>query len=417
MKAGRWKLGRRGATLVLVTTIGVIVGILAMAMIQLGYHARMLAVRSVQGISARCAADAGLAEALYRMQCKLLRETGWDSDTLGRTDTAALAGNAQYTWNILGSDPYAYEIRSTGTLALSTKTVHAAIEVGSYWDGVGVEEEVQIFNGGQLNVSGPYAYEGLDIRSNTESRWDPMSFKVGVHVPGDVLCGPEGDPNSVIITKRSTVIDGEVGASDGTIIFPPVQEPADLRLVGGTSMDITRTTPLESRTLTTGRYEYDSVLLRQDARLMIAGDVVLYARGGMIIDNNAVVVLSGTDSSLELYLGDDLVSQNSSFNNTTADARNLKIYGLPPITPVAGSTLGCVGCDSIILKATSDLYAAVYAPQAAVTVDNSGNFTGGITAHDFFLKNSGNFTFDSNLRRTNIEDPAAMFIIGRWWED
>jgi len=59
---------RKGATLVLVTTIGVIVGILGMVMVQLGYHARMLAIRNVQRISSRCAADAGMVKAIFQMQ-------------------------------------------------------------------------------------------------------------------------------------------------------------------------------------------------------------------------------------------------------------------------------------------------------------------------------------------------------------
>ena len=416
---------KRGLTLVLVTTIGVIVGILAMAMIQLGYHARMMAARSVQGIAARCAADAGLAEAIYRMQCKLIRDTTWDGSTLSRTDTAALPAYSQYTWNILGSDPYGYEIKSTGKCALSTKTVHAAMEVGSYYDGVGVERDVTIYNGGTLGASGPYAYDGMDIRSNTDDPKYPMSFKLGVHVPGDVLCGPDVNPDPkyldrVIVTKSQTLIDGEVGPSDGKIIFPPVDEPPDLSLVNNPKLDITSTTPEASRTLTTGRYEYDSILLRNNAVLVIKGDVVLYARNGINIDNGGQVQIysdSTTTASLKLYLGGNLVSMNSSFNNTTTDATKLEIYGLPKITAVAGVTLGCPGCVDIRLHNSGDLYAAVYAPQAAVLVDNSGNFTGSITAGSFTLKNSGNFTFDTRLKRVSIDDPAAMFVIGRWWED
>ena len=69
------------------------------------------------------------------------------------------------------------------------------------------------------------------------------------------------------------------------------------------------------------------------------------------------------------------------------------------------------------LKAKSDLYAAIYAPDAVINLFNSGTFTGAIVGNSFYMKNSGVFIYDTSLAYGFIDDPAAVFDLVRWWED
>lgn len=388
-------------TLVLVTTIGAIVSILGLAMIHLGYHSRMLAARNVQSVTARCAADAGMADAIFRMQKKIVDELDWDDSTIPTASNVNLAGaNSDYSYSISGTSSTGYRIDATGTSGPATRTTHAGILVGSYWKGIGVEEHVEVRLGASLGAVGPYADQGLEVRSNSTAA-NEMVFKAFLTVPGDVVCGPGGDPNVVIDTKNSTVIEGECYAATETLLFPDVQAPEGLPAKPAIDLGTNG-----MKVLTGGGDSgmYPFISLGQGATLQVTGAVTLYVIGPMILGQGSEVVIADS-GSLTVYLATRLEDKNSvGFSNQTYDATKLKIYGLP-------------SCTDIDLKAMSRLDAAVYAPDARVDVYNSGDFYGAVTAHDLYLKNAGNFYFDTRLMYVNIDDPAAVFVIGRWWEN
>jgi len=389
------KGNRRGSTLVLVTTIGVIVAILGMSMIQLGFHSRVMAVRNVESIKARAAADAGMVEAIFLMQKKLIDEPIWDNSTLpAATDVAANPDDTGCTFSYtVDPNGSGWDVTSTGTCSNQSRTMHARLSVGSYWEGIGVEHEVDVKLGTTFGVINGVGAD-MVIRSNSTAT-DALKFKAFVTVPGDVLCGPGGNPETVIDVKATTVIEGESYAATETIIFPPATVPAGTYQAMGT---MTTTT-----TLAGGYYRYDTINLGNSQILRITGPTVLHVIGTTTL-NNAAEAIVAPGGSLEIYLGGDLVNQNSvGFSNETGVATNLKVYGLP-------------GCTQMDLKAKTDLYAAVYAPSATVNLYNSGDFYGSLTAESFYMKNSGDFYFDATLATTNIDDAAAVFVVDRWWE-
>jgi len=153
------------------------------------------------------------------------------------------------------------------------------------------------------------------------------------------------------------------------------------------------------------RYQYDTINIPNGAVLQINHDAVIYVTGKMTLNNASEVIVVG-GGKLTLYLGTALEDKNSTgFSNLNSDnASALKIYGLPT-------------CTWIDLKAKSTLAAAVYAPDADVDLYNAGDFIGAITANSFDMKNSGNFYFDTRLLDLDINDPAAVFVVGRWWEN
>jgi hypothetical protein len=385
---------QRGSTIVLVTTIGVIVGILAMAMAHLGFQSRVLSVRNVQGIQARAAADAGMVDAIFKMQKKLIDEPTWDNDSLpSATDTALEGANCTFSYTIAGNTGAGWQIDSTGVCAGQSRTTHVRLAIGTYWEGIGVQNVVDVKVNTAFGVINGVPSD-MTIRTNSTAA-DALGFKAFVTVPGDVLCGPGGDPETVIDVKATTVITGQTYAASEPILFPPVPAPLGTTYV---STPITTTT-----TISGGSYQYDTINLGNGQVLTINGPTVLYVTGTTTLNNSAEIVVA-EGGSLELYLGGNLVNQNSvGFSNLTDNSVNLKIYGLP-------------GCTSMDLKAKSTLYAAVYAPSAAVNLYNTGDFYGAITADSFYMKNSGTFYFDRSLMSTTIDDAAAVFTIARWWE-
>jgi hypothetical protein len=385
----------RGVVLVLVTVIGAIAGILALSMLGLGYEARILSVRNVEGMSARAAADAGLADAVFWMQKKLIREPHWDATafprTIGPVALAGASGSYSYTITKLADGYHRYQIDSTGVTAGQTKAVHTILYVGSLWKGVGVER------GFTANVNVQFGGD-IEIRTNSASSADgQITLKAGVVVPGDVVIGPGGNVDNVLNIKASTITSGETPTAEDELVFPPVSAPTPA--LGMLAMTTSTTVS------TGGTYRYPSITLPNSGKLIItAPNVKLYVSGDMTLKNAAEVVVQA-GASLELYLGGNLVNQNSvGFSNNANDPGALKIYGLPT-------------CTSIDLKAKSDLYAALYAPNAAVNLYNSGSFYGAVCSKSFEIKNSGNFYYDNRVKAVLIDDIAAVFETERWWED
>jgi hypothetical protein len=398
MKLRHRSSGKRGSVLVLATTIGVIVGLLGMTMIQLGLHSRLLAIRNVQSIIARCASDAGTVEAVYKMQRKLVTETFWDNSNLPSANDLALSNSpSRYSYGLTGDPTAGFVITSTGVCGLSTKITHSILRIGSYWEGINVKGEVDIRVGTSLGVIGPGSPSDLTIRSNTTAT-DAMAFKAFVTVPGDIICGPGGNPDLVIDTKETTIVLGQMYAAPEAMVFPDVPAPLPWWWPPGGS--IAGNTVMSHP----GYYRFDTINLPNNAILRINADVVLYVTGAVILNNSAEIIVD-PGGSLELYLGTSLEDKNSTgITNATLNATKMKIYGLPT-------------CTQVDLKAKSDLYAAVYAPSADVVLYNAGDFYGAITGNSFDMRNSGDYYFDTNLSATHVNDPAATFVIYRWWED
>jgi hypothetical protein len=388
------KMNRSGMTLILVTAIGVIAGILAMSMIDLGRHARTLSVRNVEGMSARAAADAGLADGAFWMQQKLIRERGhWQETGFPRTMSATLPGTgASYTYTISVVDPRKqYQIDSTGFSGGRSRTVHGIIHVGSQWKGVGVitdftaNVDVQFLGAPEIRTNAATASEGQ------------ITFKAAVVVSGDVVIGPGGDVDSVLNTKGSTVITGDILPAEERLEFSPVLAPTPAQNMPA----ITTSTTVN----TSGTYQYPTITLPNGGQLLIsAPNVRMYVTGNMRLNNGSQVVIQ-SGASLELYLGGNLEDKNSvGFSNETNDPGALKIYGLPT-------------CTQIDLKTKSEMYAALYAPSANVDLYNNGTFYGAVCCHSFEIKNSGVFCYDDRVRAVLIDDMAAVFETERWWED
>jgi hypothetical protein len=394
MKIKTRKPKNKGGALVLMTGIGVAMMILSLTIILLGGHGRLMAARTGQRIRARTAADAGLTDAIFEMNKKLVAEAHWDNSTLPSDSATVDPMPASFNYTVSGSPP-SFTITSTGTSGYMQENVYVILFVDSFWHGVGVKETVDIKLGTEF---GTLPEDGsITIRTNsTES--NAMTFKAFVNIPGDVIYGPGGDGEEVIDAKATTVIEGQTYAAAEELTFPDVTPPDD-------PVPTYVATPITTdTTIAGGSWQYDYINLGNSAILEITGPTVLYITGTTTLNYNAEIIVR-VGGSLDLYLGDDLVNQNSvGFSNENEDSTKLKIYGLP-------------GCTEMDLKAKSDFYGAVYAPNANIDLFNSGDFIGAIVGNSFDMKNSGRFIYDTSLASVFIDDPAACFTVQRWWED
>lgn len=384
-------------TLVLVTAIGVIAGILAMSMIDLGYHARILSVRNVERMSARTAADAGLADAVFRMQRNLITSTYFDGVALPHAEDVPLSGTtATYSYTITKLDVnHHYRIDATGKMAGQTKTVHAILRVGSRLEDVGTIERLE--SKSDIRPE-PDTYHTA-VRCNNGDT-DSIEFFPNTVIYADVASAPGTDPTKVINTISSATITGDTYASEDELVFPPVAAPTPALGAPAITGDLTMSTG--------GTYQVPKIDLPNGKHLVIDAPnatVKLYVSGTTILKKDAGITVAN-GSRLELYLGGNMTMDNSAdgLTNLTLDPSSLKIYGLPT-------------CTQIDLKAKSTLYAGVYAPSARVDIYNNGDFHGGVCANELYIKNNGRFYISQSVVKVMVDDPDAVFKTQRWWED
>lgn len=385
---------RKGVVLTIVACLVVILLLTGLGMMRAGFHSRMQAVVATSGISATQAADAGITQAKLLMDKKLVDEIAWDNSSLpSATDIALDNSHASFSYTVAG-DPSGFTITSTGISGRATKVVNVSLTVKSLWTGLSVQNNVDVKNGAAFATIPPNGDFAI-ITNSTAA--DAIGLKAGVTIPGDVVIGPGGDIDSVITDKPSTVITGETFVADEEIYYPPVILPGSLGGLTPGPYSYAAGVPL------TGDLAYTSITIPNNSTQEIQGVCKIYVADDITMRNGAeLTVLPG--ASLEIYVGTGIEAKNSTgFTNQTADAANLKIYGLP-------------GCTDIDIKSSANFYGAVYAPSATLTVYNGADLYGAFVGDNFELKNSGNFYYDTSLSAAGIDDQAAYLSVLRWWE-
>jgi hypothetical protein len=396
---------RRGSVLALVAMVVVIVAILGLVMISLGSTARVRAARLTTDTAARAAADAGLTEAIRLMNRKLTAEAVWDNSSLPTAANLSLPGvEATYSYSITGDKTSGFAVTSIGRSAFSERRVHTRLSINSLWFGIGVKENADILS----KTTFATIPAGGDFTIRTNSTADrAISLYPNTLVPGDILVGPGGDPETAISTKSSSIINGDTYAAAEELQFPDVVVPPLVykgALPAPDPMDpnLIRLTAADSGI-------YDEIRLSAGQKLHIVdGEVTIHVTGDIRLHNSAELLIMDNVSGpvLNMYLSGDLQADYGSFvvtENHIDNGTKLKIYGTET-------------CDSIIFMNSGDLSAAVYAPDAHMEIKNSAAAYGSFTGESLEMKNSGEFYFDTRLLDMSIEDDLA-YLAARWWEE
>ncbi len=116
MKKGKIKIRRKrnGSALPLVLMIIVALLLTGSGMFSLGLQSRLLAIRNLTEIKARCAADAGLVKALYEMN-QQIKTMGWSDDRLPEVSKEPLLHcDATFSYKVTNNGDGTYLMTVTG---------------------------------------------------------------------------------------------------------------------------------------------------------------------------------------------------------------------------------------------------------------------------------------------------------------
>ncbi|MHC4616582.1 MAG: DUF7305 domain-containing protein [Planctomycetota bacterium] len=400
-------LRRRGAAIASVFEIIALLLTIGTVLLALALQSRLLATRTARGIEARCAADAGLTRALLEMNRKL-EVKPWYGGTLPEAADEALPNcDATYSYAVAGDIAGGYTVEAVGksAQARAQRRVNATLRLQGPFDCAISTLGPMILKAGTLVDGYNSADPGItyvDLRIATASILpDSMVLNAGVRVDGEVLVGVDGDTD-IVIKDLGARTGGRYAASD-QLEFPPVTPPP--------LPDMDTDIFIKGTTLTIGPADsgkYDRIVIRRTGSspgtLQIdGGDVVLHVTGNVLLGESCRLLIK-LNSSLTLYLDGDLDAKAGAGINNQNVPSKFKLYGTAH------------GPQTIDLRATGDLRAAVYAPNADVTFYAEGDIYGAVNCSSFEIKSSSNFYYDEALKDVGTDDEAVRFAVDRWRE-
>ena len=396
---------RTGSVLSVVVLMTVVLTIMGISMMSLGYHSKMKALRSVQEMAARVAADAGLAHAMKLMNTKLEEDEIWNDGELPKEPVTYLPNcNANYFFTIAGDRVKGYTIESTGQSGIMQRTVSTTLRLeGLYEYALFADDSIEFKMG--TSISGynfpPDDDRPLQIGTNST---EPLavSMKNDSTIVGDLVIGPDGVIDIVVDSKKEAEVLGDIYPMPVRWDMPEVVVPLSLLLAESKGS-------ISGGEVITESGKYDQINLNgQGKTLKIDGDVVLYIVGDTTLGNSAVITIvdsvTNPDAGLELYLGGDLLVRNScTINNESADPKNLSIFGTNT-------------CQNIDFLNSGTFYGTIYAPDAEVELHNDVEIFGSVIAEAFLQHVKANFNYDASLRDSEIDDTGVSFTVDRWIE-
>ncbi|HOK94847.1 MAG TPA: hypothetical protein PK052_02565 [Anaerohalosphaeraceae bacterium] len=400
-----------GSVLVLVLVIVMVCFIIGTSVLLLGTQSRMASLDQIQDMEARLAADAGVERAVQEINNAVIAKT-WSADLLPSASGVEMPfSNAIYSVTTTYDSADGYRIASTGIDRNRSRTVRAALRLKGLFDNA-----IQCRN--NIILKSGTVVQSVD--SNVSLNPDDCSQKViigtnsteacsiilnnNVVVDGDVVVGFGGDVARVI--KDQGAIFDRSYALSSTLDFPQVSPPP---LLGPNTKIEVKT---GEKTIGPGGDfpaggRFSSVKLGQGATLRVIGDCTLYITGTVDMGQNSEILLDPAyNASLTVYLDGNWISDNNSgINNAIQIPSRFKLYGTGPIG------------QKIDLKAKTDAFGVIYAPNADLTVYSGGNIYGSFVANNFELKSPANFYYDAALKTVSVTDEGARFVISRWNEE
>jgi hypothetical protein len=367
----------------------------------LGWQSRIFAIRTGSEITARTAADAGLTKALVEMNERLTAHVFDDIAMVEGTDEDLPDCDAIYSYSADGDFKVGYTAESVGESGNAQRKVTALLRLRSLYEyALFCKEYLELKTG---TVVDWYNYSPGDptptIGTNNIAD-GAVNLKMGTTVNGDIAVGVDGNPDTVINTKRNANIKGDTYALTEEQVYSIIPPPDELRLSKSLGT-------INNETAITTSGKYDSVRMLNGKVITIEAPVTLYVVGDIILDNSSQlqIVPDNPNASLTLYIGGNIICKNGGFiNNLTKDAQKLHIYGLE-------------NCRSLDFRTEGDFYGAVYTPNADILLHNSVDFFGAVVCTSFIQDVFAQFNYDASLRKVDPNDIGVRLVIDRWYEE
>lgn len=424
------KKSKRGLVLPVIAAIALCLALLGIGILQLGFGSRVMATRTMAGVSARAAADAGVTRALYELNALFALgdipiNTPMPPDV---SDQLLNSSDATYSYKVRGPlqelpEPY-WLIESIGKLGTQEKTVYATLGVRNLFDyGLIVTDQINLLNNnlvdGYDSRLGPYTLPPNYTNSHNYIRIGTTSIANNsiwlgsdTEITGDVLAGIGGEVDEVITNPSGAAITGpwynlpEPWFFEPIIITVPegIPNSGSITQADFVEPSITLGTPGVPTYL-----RYDSITVPNGNSLILVGDVVLDIIGDHLDLRNDAVLYVGdpldptVPASAIIYLAGDLAINNgAAINNLSQIPIRFQLFGTSQ-TPKNWN-----------INNSGNYYGVYYGPNANIHTHSGAQFYGSISGYEFALNSNGGLHYDHAL--SGLIGYDTGFGIDRMWE-
>jgi hypothetical protein len=218
-------------------------------------------------------------------------------------------------------------------------------------------------------------------------------------IDGDAI-HPRNASASVVSSKGA--ITGSIGPADGDTAFRPIPEPPStavrVRAVSASGQSNVRLQRVDD-----GSYIEPPIA---------PGDYVIESSGGASVRLSGKAELNFSATGVtRLWLEGDLVIGGKGIANAYQLPPHLLIYGMPP-----GYAPGVPGCRSVTISGNGQLFAAVYAPKADITINGggaTGDVFGSLVGKTITMNGNGTF-FHYDEALAHVEGGVSSYRLNTW---
>jgi hypothetical protein len=383
--------GRRGAALVWVVILAVVLAGMSTALLGMNLSTTRARVETQNDQRSFYAAEAGLSDVFYRINAGRMTVAPNAPAYLGSEAAPIGLGTSSY-WAVVNQlNTRSYSIDATGLDGRDRdrlELVMAEIPNGFFQYAAFGADHVLISSNSfvdsydsslgsyQSQVSGghDYALEHGNVGSNGD-----IVIRSNTEIHGDAIPGPG---HVVDDSAPNTYISGSTNPATAPFPFPPIVPPTIASagaLVGNSTV-----------TLGPGNVHYSSVHMNGGSTLRIVGPTK-FVVDDFLMRSNTNLVFDSTNGPIEVYgTGNFVLNSNTTLQNVTQSAVGVSLLLSGDNTPPRGR-------NQINIAANSDFIGAIYAPNATNSLPSNFNVYGSIICKNLSLASYSNVHFDEGL--------------------
>jgi hypothetical protein len=356
-------------------------------------------------LSAKLVAEAGLAEAVFRIQ------SGLDPE-LGTQEAPVDAGTGAYWVEEVDLGGGLRSLTSTGVDGLGAARLQLVLraESGAFFqwgafgaEGIGLARNARIdsydstlgtYASQATNSSGTdlYASQNGNVGSNGD-----VTLQQNSQVHGDALCGP----TAVTSVLGNAVVSGSTTPATAEVEMPTIELPSGATSIGDYSVG-------SDETLIAGDHAAGVMVIENHVTLTIEGPATLLLQS-LTLETGAQLLVDSTNGPVEVFVvGDFIVNSNTLIAPIDRDpsALSLNLVSDNVIHPEQDVDLDEL--DDLEFDSNAQLFGTIYAPNAFIEIDSNFELFGSLVARRVRLDSNSLIHFDEALQTAGGSDSGAL---------
>src|SRR3990172_8669325 len=156
------------------------------------------------------------------------------------------------------------------------------------------------------------------------------------------------------------------------------------------------------------KYYFSSLSVASSSQLTVTGNVTLYVNGNFSFNSSSDFILA-SGAKLTAYVTGTISIGSSGKVNAANDKKPANFF-------LWSSAISSNNSDyKFTLTSSSDVYAAIHAPQAAINISSSVDLYGAVRGKYINIASSADFHYDEALKNMSVGNPSSYEIVS-WRE-